>query len=39
MSGIIIANLLFPLFKYPDHQNAINAFGVLWTVPYLLTEF
>lgn len=38
--SIIIA-ILFPLLtiKYPDYQNAINAFGVLWTASYLLTEF
>lgn len=37
--SIIIA-ILFPLLtlKYPSYQNAINAFGVLWTASYLLTE-
>ena len=37
--SIIIA-ILFPLLtlKYPSCQNAINAFGVLWTASYLLTE-
>lgn len=32
--------ILFPLLtlKYPEYQNAINAFGVLWTASYLLTE-
>ncbi len=37
--SVIIA-ILFPLLtlKYPNCQNAINAFGVLWTASYLLTE-
>jgi hypothetical protein len=37
--SVVIA-ILFPLLtlKYPDYQNAINAFGVLWTASYLLTE-
>lgn len=37
--SVIIA-ILFPLLtlKYPNYQNAINAFGVLWTASYLLTE-
>jgi len=37
--SIIIA-ILFPLLtlKLPDFQNTINAFGVLWTTAYLLTE-
>ncbi len=37
--SIIIA-ILFPILalKFPDSQNTINAFGVLWTVSYLLTE-
>lgn len=35
-----IIAILFPLLtlKYPEYQNAINAFGVLWTTSYLLTE-
>jgi hypothetical protein len=35
-----IIAILFPLLtlKYPKYQNAINAFGVLWTASYLLTE-
>jgi hypothetical protein len=38
--SVVIA-IIFPLLtiKYPDYQNAINAFGVLWTASYLLTEF
>lgn len=37
--SVIIA-ILFPLLtlKYPNYQNTINAFGVLWTASYLLTE-
>lgn len=37
--SVIIA-VLFPLLalKLPNYQNAINAFGVLWTSSYLLTE-
>ena len=37
--SILIA-ITFPLVAIikPDYQNAINAFGVLWTVSYLLTE-
>jgi len=37
--SVIIA-ILFPLLtlKFPNYQNAINAFGVLWTASYLLTE-
>ncbi|MFZ1496827.1 MAG: S-4TM family putative pore-forming effector [Saprospiraceae bacterium] len=37
--SVIIA-ILFPLLtlKYPEYQNTINAFGVLWTASYLLTE-
>lgn len=37
--SILIA-ILFPLIALmkPESQNAINAFGVLWTVAYLLTE-
>lgn len=37
--SIIIA-ILFPLLalKFPQYQNTINAFGVLWTASYLLTE-
>jgi len=37
--SIIIA-ILFPLLtlKYTEYQNTINAFGVLWTSSYLLTE-
>lgn len=37
--SVIIA-ILFPLLtlKCPNYQNAINAFGVLWTALYLITE-
>tara|TARA_R110002072_G_scaffold81680_2_gene186806 strand:- start:2131 stop:2997 length:867 start_codon:yes stop_codon:yes gene_type:complete len=37
--SILIA-ITFPLIALikPDYQNPINAFGVLWTVAYLLTE-
>lgn len=37
--GLLIA-ILFPLLalKYPNSQNVINAFGVLWTIAYLVTE-
>lgn len=37
--SVIIA-ILFPFLtlKYPNYQKAINAFGVLWTASYLLTE-
>jgi hypothetical protein len=37
--SILIA-VIFPLIVLlkPEYQNAINAFGVLWTVSYLLTE-
>lgn len=37
--SIIIA-ILFPLLtlSFPSYQNTINAFGVLWTASYLLTE-
>ena len=37
--SILIA-ILFPVLtlKLPDYQNTINAFGVLWTASYLLTE-
>ncbi|WP_166387949.1 S-4TM family putative pore-forming effector [Polaribacter sp. 11A2H] len=37
--SILIA-ILFPLIALmkPESQNAINAFGVLWTIAYLLTE-
>jgi len=37
--GLFIA-ILFPLLalKYPNSQNVINAFGVLWTIAYLVTE-
>lgn len=32
--------VLFPLLtlEFPDCQNKINAFGVLWTIAYLITE-
>lgn len=38
--SIIIA-IVFPVLtlKLPEYQNVINAFGVLWTIAYLLTEF
>ena len=38
--SVIIA-ILFPflIIKFPDFQKKINAFGVLWTALYLLTEF
>jgi len=37
--SLIIA-LIFPVLtlKFPSSQNMINAFGVLWTIAYLLTE-
>lgn len=37
--SIIIA-ILFPILtlKFPEYQNTINAFGVIWTASYLLTE-
>lgn len=37
--SIVIA-ILFPLLtlSFPNYQNTINAFGVLWTASYLLTE-
>jgi hypothetical protein len=37
--SILIA-IIFPLVALtkPESQNAINAFGVLWTISYLLTE-
>lgn len=37
--SILIA-ITFPLIALikPDYQNPINAFGVIWTVAYLLTE-
>lgn len=37
--SVLIA-ILFPLLTLikPQYQNHINAFGVLWTVAYLLTE-
>lgn len=36
----ILMAILFPLLTLikPQYQNHINAFGVLWTVAYLLTE-
>ena len=38
--SIVIA-IVFPVLtlKLPEYQNVINAFGVLWTIAYLLTEF
>ena len=38
--SILIA-ILFPLlaYKFPVCQNIINAFGVLWTILYLVTEY
>ncbi len=32
--------VMFPLLalEFPDSQNKINAFGVLWTIAYLVTE-
>ncbi len=38
--SVLIA-VFFPLIALikPEYQNTINAFGVLWTVAYLLTEF
>lgn len=37
--SVIIA-VIFPVLtlKFPSYQNMINAFGVLWTIAYLLTE-
>ncbi|WP_408044030.1 S-4TM family putative pore-forming effector [Tenacibaculum litopenaei] len=37
--SVLIA-IIFPLIALikPEYQNIINAFGVLWTVAYLLTE-
>jgi hypothetical protein len=37
--SLLIA-ILFPLLalKFPNSQNVINAFGVLWTIAYLITE-
>ena len=37
--SLLIA-ILFPLLalQYPNIQNVINAFGVLWTIAYLVTE-
>lgn len=37
--SVIIA-IIFPVLtlKFPAYQNMINAFGVLWTIAYLLTE-
>jgi hypothetical protein len=37
--SVIIA-IIFPVLtlKFPTYQNMINAFGVLWTIAYLLTE-
>jgi hypothetical protein len=37
--SIIIA-IIFPILtlKFPSFQNMINAFGVLWTIAYLVTE-
>ncbi|MES2655033.1 MAG: S-4TM family putative pore-forming effector [Bacteroidota bacterium] len=38
--SLIIA-IVFPLLtlKIPQYQNAINAFGVIWTVVYLAAEY
>jgi len=37
--SLIIA-IFFPLLalEFPNSQNVINAFGVLWTIAYLITE-
>jgi len=37
--SVIIA-ILFPLLtlKFPNYQNTFNAFGVIWTASYLITE-
>jgi hypothetical protein len=37
----IIVALIFPILtlKLAEFQNTINAFGVIWTIAYLLTEY
>lgn len=37
--SLVIA-VIFPILtlEFPTYQNMINAFGVLWTIAYLLTE-